>query len=295
VRVLVTADLHFDIARSQRPAEELARRACSQPADALLVVGDVGGTDLAILGRCLALFDSFRGLKMLVAGNHDLWTHGDCSLARYERQLPAVAAGHGFHYLDAGPCYLGDVAFVGSVGWYDYTYADPTLGVPDRFYQAKVAPGAARLTGHRHLLNGYDDVAPDMLRVGTRWMDGVFVHLPFDDRHFCDRLLEKLRCHLAETADRAGTIVAAVHHLPFEDLVVRRGQPSWDFANAFMGSGRFGQALLAEPKVRFVFTGHSHCRGRVTRGGLTCVNVGSTYTQKRLEVLNLNGVHTGGS
>lgn len=290
MRILVTADLHFDIARSRQPTLDLAARVVATPADALLIVGDIAGPDLTILDECLRHFEPFGGLKMLVAGNHDLWAdppQAD-SLVRYEEHLRAAAAKRGFHYLDHEPCYLNDLAFVGSVGWYDYSYARADLHVPRRFYEAKLAPGAAaRLSRYRHLVDGHDDVPPDMLQVGTRWMDGLKVHLPFGDPEFCERLADKFRRHLADAAARTQRIVAAVHHLPFEDMVIQKGNNAWDFANAFMGSPLFGEALLAEPKVAVVYTGHSHARSRVSRGHLTCINVGSTYTTKRLEVLEL--------
>lgn len=288
MKVLVTADLHFDIARSREPTMALAARICATPADALLIVGDLAGADLEILEACLREFAGFDGVRMFVAGNHDVWTRGESSLHRYEEELPRVAAGHGFHYLDHEPLYLDDVAFVGTMGWYDYQFAPRDSRMPMRFYENKISPAAAeRLSAYHHLVEGHDDVTEEMRGFAVRWMDGEHVRFSMSDREFCDRLVTRFRAHLHAASRRAAHIVAAVHHLPFEEFVTQHDGTTWPFVRAFMGSPRFGEALLETPAVGHVFVGHSHLSGRFRKGALTCVNVGSTYSEKRLEVLNI--------
>jgi predicted phosphohydrolase len=284
MRILVTADLHYDIRRSRGPAGELAERVCGQKADALLLLGDVCGRSLDVMTEALRLFDRFAGPKMFVAGNHDVWTGltGD-SLDRYEVRIAEVCRRHGWHYLDESPLYVNGVAFVGNMGWYDHSYRLKSLGVPLRFYAAKIAPGAAAvLPGYTHLLNGLTDTSGQALEITTRWMDGRYVHLPWDDEEFTRRLADKLRRHLDEAARRTHTIIAGMHHVPFEQLVVRTGHANWDFATNYMGSEVFGRTVLSEPKVTHLFCAHSHRAGRLQRGHLTCMNVGSTYTDKRV-------------
>lgn len=287
MRVLVTADLHYDIARSIEPTERLAEQVRQQDADALLIVGDACGRDASILRRCFALFDGFAGKVFFVAGNHDLWVRGGCSLERYERELAEVCREAGVWYLDAEPFIRDDVAIVGSVGWYDYAFRQEYLGFPLRFYEHKVAPGAAvRLPEHQHLVHGHGDVTEEMLEVCTRWMDGVHVRLPFTDVEFTRRLRDKLERHL-EQASGARQILVAMHHLPFAEMVHRSGNQSWDFASAFMGSPVFGELLLSYPQVRYVVCGHSHRQEWLRRGHLECVNVGCTYREKTFLELEL--------
>jgi len=54
-----------------------------------------------------------------------------------------------------------------------------------------------------------------------------------------------------------------------------------------MGAERLGDVLLACPKVTDVYCGHSHWKGERKIGRLSVVNVGSTYTDKRMEVLEI--------
>jgi hypothetical protein len=156
--------------------------------------------------------------------------------------------------------------------------------VPTRFYEAKMGPGAAaEREEYKHLLDGHDDLTPQMMRVDTVWMDGLRVRLPFSDAEFTEQLVERCRRHLDQVNGRARRIVAVIHHLPFVELVRRQGLVNWQFANAFMGSRRFGELLLEYPRISHAFCGHSHLRCRVTCGHVQCINVGCTYIHKRFE------------
>lgn len=289
MRILVTADLHYDVRRSRGPARRLARRLCAAGGDALVLVGDTAGADLATLRECLDLFAGFRGAKLLVVGNHCLWcADGEDSLQRYEHLLPQAAAEAGFVVLDHHPQVLGDVGLVGSVGWYDYSFRDESLGIPVAFYRAKLAPGAARRCGAGGLIAAHrDELTPRHWAIGVRWMDGRYVRLPVSDEEFVGVLADKLRRQIAELSRRAGRIVALLHHLPFAEMVPRDRPDRYAFAAAFMGSARLGRVLAGEPKVTDVYCGHSHWPGRWRIGHIQAVNVGSTYTEKYLKALDL--------
>lgn len=289
MRILITADLHYDLRRSREPARELARRACAAGGDALVLVGDTAGADLATLRECLDLFAGFRGAKLLVVGNHCLWcADGEDSLRRYEELLPRAAGEAGFVVLDHHPQVLGEVGLVGSVGWYDYSFRDESLGIPVAFYRAKLAPGAASHRGADGLIDAHRaELTPRHYGIGVRWMDGRHVRLPVSDEEFVGVLAEKLRRQIAELSGRVGRIVALIHHLPFAEMVPRDRPDRFAFAAAFMGSARLGRVLTGEPKVTHLYCGHSHWPGRWRIGHIQAVNVGSTYTEKHLETLNL--------
>lgn len=289
MKLAVTADLHYDIARSVEPARRLAAQICELDSDVLLVLGDVGGRDVGIVREGLRLFDGFRGRKFFVAGNHDIWTDpGEDSLDRLERVLPEICEETGFHNLDMSPAVVDGVGLVGSMGWYDYSFRPERLGIPLRFYEAKIAPGAAaRLEGYEHLLADMSDVPESAMRVGTRWMDGEYVRLPMSDVDFCRRLLDRAAAHLREVNGSCRLIVFGTHHLPFRELVPHHDHPGWAFGSAFLGSTRFGDLLLARPRVRYVFCGHTHRPRRVRIGHIECIDVGCTYVAKRYEVIEV--------
>jgi predicted phosphohydrolase len=241
--------------------EELARRVLARRPDVIIVAGDVAVADPREVVACLSLFSESPARRLVVPGNHDLWTlprgEGADSLTIYEEIFPKAAALAGFHTLDQSPVVVGKVGFVGSVGWYDYGFADPTLGVPQDAYARKRLPG-----------------------VGM-WNDGQFVHWEHDDVSFTQAVLDRLREHLRLVREQVSCIVAVTHHLAFEQLVVRRADRAWGFHNAFMGSPRMGEDLLAEPKVRLNVCGHTHHMRRTRVGAIDAINIGSTYGTKR--------------
>lgn len=284
--LLATGDLHYNIARSRKPTEQLARQALDAGGDVLALLGDTAGTDLQHMREALRLFKDFPGQRLLVPGNHCLWApHGQDSMQRYTTLLPALAGEEGFVLLDHAPQIVGPVGFVGSIGWYDYGFRDRELGIPIEFYREKVAPGAAAyyddLYGqlvHRHK----PELTERQLAITTRWMDGRHVNLGVSDEQFVTQLAEVMRRQIHEIAPRVDRIVVLMHHLPLAELLPTGLPDNRQFALAYMGSGTFGQVLRDEPKVAAVICGHSHWRARVTVDHIEAISVGSTYRSKEL-------------
>jgi hypothetical protein len=192
------------------------------------------------------------------------------------------------HYLDAEPYRDNGVAIVGNVGWYDFSFRRAGMEIPLRFYQHKVAPGAAAYYDkHRHLMEDDRDVSDRARQVTTRWMDGERVRLPMGDVDFTRQVAERLRRDLESVSETAENVVVAVHHLPFAELVPPTIVPNWAFAAAFMGSELLGETILEFPKVRQVLCGHSHRRRTCRKGGLVCTSIGSTYREKQYEVVDV--------
>jgi predicted phosphohydrolase len=290
MKILVTADLHYDIARSRASAQQIARRVCQTKADALVLLGDSAGRDIGVLGECLGLFDSFEGQKFLVPGNHCLWCRDgqECSFDRYERILPQAAADAGFVYLDQNPTVLGNAGLVGSIGWYDYSTKDESLGLPLAFYEAKMAPRAAEYYGLGSLIEAHrEQLSPRLMDLGVRWMDGANVRLGMTDEQFTQLLLDRMESQIAAIEDKVERIAVFMHHVPCKDLVPTGRPDRFTFAAAYMGSVKFGQMLLEHPKVRDVFCGHVHWPMTVKIQHVTATSVGSTYIEKRLVTLEV--------
>src|SRR5213078_4535770 len=128
MRILVTADLHYNHGKSKTLAEEVIEEMNSVSADVLLVVGDTAVSDGNYLEQCLTRF-RFDGPKLFVAGNHELWTKGPDSYQLFREELPRRVRELGWRWLEGEAFVEGDVAIVGSVGWYDYSFAQKELGI----------------------------------------------------------------------------------------------------------------------------------------------------------------------
>ena len=282
--LIAAADLHYNIARSRPPTEALAAEIVRGGGDALVIIGDTAGSHKSHLERCLALFAGFAGARYFVAGNHCLWSaHGRDALAILRDDLPALGRKHGFDCLEFEPAIIGPVALVGAIGWYDYSFRSRELALPMRFYRRKVAPGAARyFSEHRDLLERTDDLRPEHHELLIRWMDGAHVTLPMGDEAFTEYLADKLARQLEAVAPKVDRIVVVIHHVPFANMMPEFPSRQWEFVAAFMGSERFGQVCLAQPKVTHVICGHTHQPLHVRNGAIECYNVGSTYVDKRV-------------
>src|SRR4051812_3326152 len=186
MRLLVTADLHFNHRGSRPVAERLIDDMNAAGGDGALLVGDTAVADGDSLEQCLSRF-TIRGPRLFVAGNHELWTEGGDSYKLFHEDLPRRVRAAGWHWLEGEPFVAGEAAIVGSVGWYDYSFAQASLGIPRRFYEQKVSPGAAeRLGDYSSLFTRRDDISRTARDVMARWNDGKFVKLGRSDTQFLD-------------------------------------------------------------------------------------------------------------
>src|ERR1700722_18492934 len=211
LRIPLTADLHWGHRRGQEAVRMLADYVTAHPPDVLVLAGDVGTSEH--FERCLALFDRCPSRKALVPGNHDIWilskdqAAGLNSLQVYDEILPRKAAEHGFHYLDNGPLILpeSDVAFVGCINWYDYSWGVDGLR---QYHPAE----EHRLQSKRFPRGRYNDVN--------------YVRWSIDDVTFTKRVAEALTHNLEEALTRVSRVIVVTHHPPFYGLgFPSRGEP----------------------------------------------------------------------
>jgi len=283
--MIVTSDLHYNHPRSKPVADGIIDQINASDADVLLVIGDTAAWDGDAFERCLSSI-TFKGPKLLTSGNHELWTNGNDGPLIHPQLLPKRTRDLGWHWLEDDPFVCGDVAMVGSVGWYDYSFAQQQLGIPRRFYAAKVSPGAARrFSEFVHLFDATDDIAPAALEIIARWNDGRFVKLPMSDDAFLDGLLNKLHSQLEALRDKR--VIAAIHHLPFRELLPPPKRPQWDFAKAYLGSEKIGQLLLKYPNLSHVYSGHSHFPAEAKVGHIHAIATGCGYHAKTIQTLEL--------
>jgi predicted phosphohydrolase len=263
-RLLVTSDLHFGLYPAGDSCTRLlAEYVCASRADALIIAGDIADADTDSFSACLNLFAGFPGMKLLVPGNHDLWTAGTGSEKKYREVLPALAADCGFRMLDAGPVSIGAVGIIGNIGWYDYTFRNRDLRVTLEQYREKRLPGVCT------------------------WNDGRFIDWDISDEEFTEKCLRKLEAAYRSVEPRVHTVVAVLHSLPFRGLLHGPQSAAHEFCRAYLGSERLGELLKGFRKVRYVFCGHRHAPEQIRVNHIQAFVVGSEYLVKRLVELDL--------
>lgn len=266
MRIFIASDLHYGVSREGNAATEaLAAQVVERGGDVLLLGGDLA-TGPRTLEACLALFDRFDGVRAAIPGNHDIWMNGwtaSSSWEIHEDRLPDLLRRRGFHPLHVEPLRVGDTAFVGSMGWYDYSFRDD-IGFDLATYATKVFPGPPRML----------------------WGDRHFAKFPFGDVELTERLTHRLTEHVASVSNTRA-VVGLVHHLVHRDLRplhhFRAVIPvQWRFLNTFLGSDCLGVPLLASSQVTQVFCGHVHRAKTIERSGKRLTTVGGDYQKKQL-------------
>jgi hypothetical protein len=128
------------------------------------------------------------------------------------------------------------VTLIGQTGWYDYSLADPSLGIAHESYRSG--------------------------RLGRLfWTDKRMIRWPdADDEALTAWMGERLAAALA-AAPRDRPAVVVTHMLPFVELATSRPLP-WGFVRGFLGSALLGRAIAAAAEdglaVAQVIAGHTH-------------------------------------
>jgi 3',5'-cyclic AMP phosphodiesterase CpdA len=274
LRIAITADLHWGHRTGADAVRLLASYLHAEPPDVLVLAGDLGVG--LMFGDCLRLFADLPCRKALVPGNHDVWVQADAadhdSLTLYDERLPRAAGRFGFHYLDKGPLLLPDasVALVGSMNWYDYSWALDELR--RRFPAEEHRLHSKRFTRGRH-------------------NDANFVRWPLDDVEFTTRVVTAFEQQLQLALSTMDKAVVIAHHPPFHDLSFpqQESPPSLD---ALLWEGFSGNRAMEEvlrrhaERISFAFCGHTHRAREATLGPIRGYNIGGDYGFKRLLVLN---------
>jgi predicted phosphohydrolase len=270
LRIAVTADLHWGHNSRGDAATTLLRDFLeTDPPDVLLLGGDIGTADH--FGNCLALFSGLPSVRAVVPGNHDVWVmpddqRGD-SLRVYRHHLPAVCDANGVFYLDNSPLMLpeADLAVVGTMNWYDYTWALDLLKEHHEDWEERLK--TKRFTRGRH-------------------NDSRFVRWPHSDESFTAEIVATFARHLDTAFEQVGHALVVTHHPPMYDMSFPGEQTTllddlmWD---ALAGNRTMEELLQRNAnRVPFVFCGHTHWAREHSVGPLRGYNVGGDYQFKRL-------------
>lgn len=289
MRIVALADPHLD-AQSRPRIRAVAEAVCAAPADVLVLAGDCAAEGPELIPEVLDLLSGFDGPRLMVPGNHDLWqSTPPFETARlYEEVIPEIAAAHGFHLLDREPYVLGNTAFVGCMGWYNYglrqhrapqddlavTPVQVSAGTDGRMVFEAV-PGAVE-KGWEDL--GADDYASGgLIWKGTGaphvavWNDAMHLDWGRSDTEVAAGFMARLRAQVAAVRGQAERVVGVTHFVPFAELAeYHLTNPTRAFARAYLGDPALGEALLEADGLALVVYGHRHHQEvREVRGVVT--------------------------
>ncbi len=273
MRIAITSDLHYDPSghlTSPEQVRDLAAQIAATRPDLVVLAGDLGH-GLASFSACVARFTALGLPVAALAGNHDVWRDDEAQIgseALWTERLRAETRALGGCWLEDHALRFGDVAVVGSMAWYDYSGVDRAVGA-----------------------------TPEQCAVAKRMFnnDAVWIDWPWSDQALAARLADGLVARIASAAaDSTVRAVVVVTHVPIAEaqMVRRPDDARWGFSNAYFGHLTLGERVVAEPKVRAIVSGHTHCAVRATyerdgaRGGPIDVRViGSEYGAPAFELI----------
>src|SRR5262249_9461701 len=125
-RIVVTSDLHMGIT-SKATLRTLVNAIAAEGPALTVLAGDIG-EGLPNFVECLKLFAQLPGDVAVLVGNHDVWKRANYSSQElWERRLPEAVQAAGMLWLEGTVWQHDGFAVAGSLAWYDYSAADPTL------------------------------------------------------------------------------------------------------------------------------------------------------------------------
>ncbi|UCE11449.1 MAG: metallophosphoesterase [Candidatus Thorarchaeota archaeon] len=255
MRIAAVSDIHV---RPDGSDEDLISgihdRAVELSPDVFVIAGDISDM-LSTLSETLSKLRIPSIPNLFVPGNHDVWFEEDQgigSLDKYSKGIGETCKENGFVYLPDEPHLSGNLAFVGSLGWSDYSFRREELSIPEEAYEQKQFRGAV-------------------------WNDFFNIDWTWSDKEAAALFNQKLEYDLGALTDDVRHVVYVSHHLPFKELTLYKDKLPWDFFSAYMGSVETGRILKDDGRVILTISGHSHIRNVVSIEGITAITVPIGY------------------
>ncbi|MBR9704678.1 hypothetical protein GOV12_04650 [Candidatus Pacearchaeota archaeon] len=277
--------------------------------DVIVIAGDISH-DLEEYELVLSRFSGLACKKLIVIGNHDLYTEDGSDSYRKIKVLNRICKRNDFHLLDSGPLVIDGVGFVGNIGWYDYSFAqgrDHENQLPQIEFV-----GNCDYSGHKLFqiqdINEEVLVYPNDEEKSSRSVrirdltdsdfsqksfifrdkknhyinDSDFIHWKFSDKEFLDLQLGKLSKHLRKVEKKCDKIIYVSHFVPIWNFIYSDGCDSVKRVfNAYHGSPELGNLAFSNDKLAAIISGHTHHPNQVRVNDVMCYDV--SYRLRQLK------------
>ncbi|MBX3081486.1 MAG: metallophosphoesterase [Anaerolineae bacterium] len=233
MRIVVTSDTHYH-PRWHVVLTDFVKRIAALNPDCLIIAGDVGERVEGFMAM-LKLFQLVDCPRLLLSGNHDLWSRGGYDSEKlFTEVLPELAHQHGTVWLETENWVYDGIGICGTNGWYDYSGRDPSIALTASQYFAQKRMVMA---------------------------DGEFINWLWNDvevaRAMGDAFSQRLRW--LDEDEGVRQVIVATHVPCFTEAIERRpGDFTWNLTNAYFYNLTLGQRITASNKVTHVFSGHTH-------------------------------------
>ncbi len=236
MKIAAISDIHLDINKDYDVLGAIRSEVESTGSDVLIVAGDIA-EDFRVVQKSMEDLERTSSFRLLyVPGNHDLWSP---DMDKYSTDYIYASYMGDERCLSGKTAEQGDVAFIGDVGWFDYSF-----GNHERFT---------------------DDSFDSMSYMGRTWQDKIHSSWTENNKAACALQLRSIEASIAKAGKKK--IVAVTHMLPVREFTVLDARPEWEFFNAFLGSEKLG-CLFEEKGVSVSVSGHVHYRKEIVKNGI---------------------------
>ena len=254
MRIATKSDLHFNLPERKEINSQLVEQINKSTADVLVIAGDFATGDFDKNYKPWLDRITYKGPKIAVPGNHDVWGQGELTMKRF-LDFNTYMMKKGWHVLDDEPFVVDRVAFVGNMGWYDYSFftnGDDKHDLEARKLSNAIGKQISRWSDLREYLPA--KYIPNVYS----WEDANKTNWGKDDPTVAHFFAQKLESDMKRIDKQCDKMVAVTHHLPFEELVMRAYNTKTEFSNAFRGSYSLGRVMRQNQKVDVAICGHLH-------------------------------------
>ncbi len=274
MKLIVFSDPHIDIQEKRgypNFMNKLNDHLESLEPDIILVTGDIAGST-SYIKKFLEEITVSAKKKIFCPGNHDIWVNSqsyDASWVKYYQVLPELSKELGWHYLPNQPLIIEKVAFVGTMGWYDYSTRNPTWDneISLQEYETKFnkKSGAVWMDREYAKFGDYNDrvvadhFASELITDLQKISEDIFIELPGTE----PAKLEEFDIYKIADKDQFGdidTVVIGTHIVPFFEFVKFTGNLNWDYFSAFIGNTTLGKIIksINRDLRKISVFGHTH-------------------------------------
>ena len=231
---IITADLHIGITSGTKILSIKKEMLKNGNPDIIILAGDIG-EPVNNFEICLKLFSDIRCPVGVVIGNHDLYnTDGNYHSEELWRTiLPDIVKKYGFIWMEKETITVNNIAFIGTMAWYDYSSRVPVFShLPDDFFYKNK---------------------------GRFVNDGNYIDWDRRDTDFSSELLDSFEKRLAMVQeDKAIRRIIVVTHVPlFKEQLIHYYSDN-RYADAYFGNFTMGKRVARFSKVIDVISGHTH-------------------------------------
>jgi predicted phosphodiesterase len=260
LKIILTSDIHYgNLCELEGNGEftvaehkKFAALIHAEKPDVLIVTGDCGETciDEMNLFRFFETYKNPHGTSICIPGNHDLWLHPDDKGTHWEKydRFFKQAERNGWIALRDDIWQKDGIVVAGSMGWYDFSSADPVYSLTPE---------------------DWDRWHP--------WSDYRAMKMKSAVEVAKKRIAEfKTSLSKIPPVDQRKALIVISHFPAFSRLMAIGEFPSPDVGAAFMGNYEMGK-MVAEVDPQLFFCGHTHRRKEFKLGEIICINNGSGY------------------